>query len=359
MVSAPHVADARLGLVALGHEAGTRVARTAGHRFGEPRMQFQWLQRHVERRAMEIAGREPRCTGHDPVRGGDEIVAGNCLQDLTQIDDQRARHHRDRNPVALGILDLEARRRPRCQDGHEAGIVMGVDAELARWGFRVADQFRQRHPLVSERGVEMVLLELQTEGEQPQEVVSECPHFREPPFQRRPETRRQLFRRPLVRPQQPQVAGQRIARPSRMVGPQIDLLAHVRAVVGGFTADRLPATEMPRTALVDTALVGLGQCEEAGCLLEGVADHFRRDAVAGDDDETDVVADVTQALRKQPPGHAPIHPNADVDDRYRRKGARVGGGWRVKAHGTDAAPAPARGQIGNGRRGPSIRPRQV
>ena len=116
---------------------------------------------------------------------------------------------------------------------------------------------------------------------------------------------------------------------------------------------------MPRTALVDTALVSLGQCEEAGRLLEDIADHLRRDPVAGDDDKSDLVADVTQTLGQQQPGCPPFHPYADVDDRYRREGARGGGGGRGEAHGADAAPAPVGGRLGNGREVPSIRTQQV
>ena len=51
-----------------------------------------------------------------------------------------------------------------------------------------------------------------------------------------------------------------------VLGPQVDLLAHVGPAVGVFGADRLPAPEVPRAALVDGELVVGVEGEEARVL---------------------------------------------------------------------------------------------
>ena len=260
---------------------------------------------------MEVAGRQARLGGDHPVRCGDEVVPGDRLHDLAEVDHERVGDHGHVDPVTVGVLHLEPGRGAGGENGEEPGVVMGVDAGSAGRRGRVGDELGERHRFVAEVVRQVFRCQPERLGEEAQHTVGERAQLAEPGEDQLAVARQHRVGEPLVRAEQPEVRRLDVAVARGPLGPQIDLLADVRTVVGRLGPDRFPPSKMARVALVDAQLVGLGQGEERPHRVEHGPDERRIDPVVRDDEEPDLVADLADLVGER---RTPVD-RRQVDDR--------------------------------------------
>jgi hypothetical protein len=226
--------------------------------------------------------------------GGDEVVAGHRLQHLAEVDHERAGHGRHVDPLAGGVLGLQAADTVLQQHGEEARVVVRVHTcftERCGW---VADQLGEAERPLAEQRAERVLGQAQPHGHDAHQLVGERAHQREELIDQLVESGQHLLRQPLVRAVEAKVGGLDVGRVRRVLARHIELFAVVDAVVGEFGADAFPAAEVARPTFVDLLLGRLGQGEERLESSEVAVDERGVDAVIDQREEAHLVADAAQ-----------------------------------------------------------------
>ena len=141
--------------VPAGHEPGVAVVGAVRHGDGEAFVQRELHERGLQSWAVEVGRRVALLGGHDPVGGGDEVVAGHRLQRLTEVHDHGAVVHGHVDPLAVLVLHLEPADAALQQQGEEAGVVVRVDTGFASGCGRIVDELDERHAVGAEELVEV------------------------------------------------------------------------------------------------------------------------------------------------------------------------------------------------------------
>ena len=158
-----HRPGAVAGFFRGGHETGIVVMGAGFDRGGVAGIERQPGEWCGQRWTMEVAGRVTLIVGDDPVGGGHQIVAGHRLQDLAQVDHERVRNDRHIDPLAIRVLDLQARSGARCEHCQETSIVVRIHTGAASGRWRVMDELGQRHWLVAEQVAQMVCFQAEAD----------------------------------------------------------------------------------------------------------------------------------------------------------------------------------------------------
>ena len=301
-----------------------------------------------DRDALDALGRADHA-----VRRRAEVAAAHQLQQLADVDHERAGQRGDGDPLAVD-LGLEAADGVLVQEGEEAGVGVLADALVGREvlaGRRVADDLGQDLGRRDHR-VEVVGRLAERERHRAHQRVPGLLDRRVVLADGRAE-RRQPFR-PQVRPAQ--------AQPGRIVGPDlgrgqlpadVDLIAEVAPPVGVLVAQARVAAELRRMHVLDRQPLRLGKGEELLGDLPHAGDEVVRDAVADEVGGADAVEGVAQRLDERRAGGAVrVRTEAgDVEDGERGRCAHGSPAYGASRPGSRTArPAPDRGTRSRGRR---------
>ncbi len=175
----------------------------------------------------------------------DEVVAGECLQVLAEVDDEGAGRRRHVDPLTVGIPCLQTADAVLGQDGDEASIVVAVDTRLAGRRRRVVNELGEAERSFTEPLAERAGRQRQRCLEQPHQLLGHGAHPDEELVDEFVETRQHVFGQPLVRSVETEV--RRVVgadRTGRVLGRHVELLAVVDTVVGELGPHTLPPAEM-------------------------------------------------------------------------------------------------------------------
>ena len=269
-----------------------------------------------------LGGLTTRCSG------GAEVAVADQLQQLADVDHERAGQRGDADPRAVD-LGLEAADGVLVQEGEEAGVGVMADALVGREGLagrRVANDLGQDLGR-RDQCVEVIGRLAERERHRAHQHVSGLLERRVVLADGRAE-RRQPFR-PQVRPAQ--------AQPGRIVGPDlgrgqlpadVDLVAQVAQPVGVLVAQARVAAELRRMHVLDRQPLGLGEGEELLGDLPNARDQVVGDAVADEVGGADAVEGVAQRLDEGRAGGA-VRVRTEAGDVEDGEGGRCAHGHQL------------------------------